>query len=113
MARFILLHFKDDNESELFVSSIREDAAGRVVGIYQDPRHKPCSCNQASGHNVRGWGIHPKYGWWVHQICGRVGELYRASYGRRLHGALGKNLLPVEKTPNSLRNPQDMVTKRK
>lgn len=112
VSRFVLLFFKDDNDADGFLS---DDFAQRVfngkpVGLYQVAPTKSCECRESKGQSTRGWGNHARYGWWIHKSCGRPGTLYRKSYGRRLFGALGNNLFPVDKTPNIMRNPRDMVS---
>lgn len=107
MARFVLLYFKDDKRAEEYVG-VSLFTGARVVGIYQDPRHEPCKC--VGDHDwtkyPRMWKHHSKYGWPLHAVCGRIHKLHRACYGMRMFQVFGRNLLPENETPKSLRNPE-------
>lgn len=106
MARFILLYCKDDKAADLFTHSLEDDQI-RVVGVYQDPTHKPCDC-KGDHTSPRQNRFHSKYGWYVHGGCGRVSKLWRSNYGKRIFQVFGFNLLPREHTPKSLQNPPTM-----
>lgn len=103
MARFVLLYFRDDEAAEEF-TSFSEFKGLRVVGMYRDPHHKPCSCDGRQWKNNRMWAIHKTYGYPVHKACGRISKNWRASYGRRMFGVFGTNLLPLNETPRIFRD---------
>lgn len=106
MAKFVLAWFKDDAEADWFAdNNAPGETTIRVVGIYKDPTHKPCSC--AGDHSsVRQNRFHSRYGWYVHGVCGRVSSLWRPNYGKRLFQVFGMNMLPRNQTPKSLQNPE-------
>jgi hypothetical protein len=99
MSRFVLIWFKEDEDAENYVNSSVFAKGHRVVGMYQDARHKPCSCDNMTWINNRMWGISKKYGWPVHHVCGRVSKTFRESYGRRMFQVFGTNLLDIKETP--------------
>lgn len=110
MAKFVLLHFKDDRAADRFVHNwdptrpIADDQL-RVVGVYKDATHKTCECTGVSDSS-RLYRFHRKYGWYVHGECGRVSKRHRVSYGKRLFTVFGMNMLPRKITPKSLQNPE-------
>jgi hypothetical protein len=76
MAKYVLLHFEDDDEADEFVQRFTDDVEERSrymrVGIYADVRSvykaptKFCSHGGASGPFTKG----RKFGWWVHAVAG-------------------------------------------
>lgn len=107
MSKFVLLYFKDDERADAWVGTSLFGGA-RVVGIYQDPHHKPCSCSDFNpkSNMSRNLRFHTKYGWPLHVKCGRISKWHRNGYGKRLFAALGRNLLSENQTPPQLRNPE-------
>lgn len=107
MARFVLLYFKNDKRAEDYLG-ISLFQGARVVGIYQDPRHEPCSCSDfGPGSNKSRMGdLHRKYGWFIHKKCRRVSKEHRQMYGTRLFQIFGANILATDQTPKLLRNPE-------
>lgn len=99
--RLVLLYFGNPDDAERFIHNTSE----RVVGMYEDPKGKTCTCKNQPAKEW-GYGPHHLYwGWQVHEFCGRAGKWWRRGYGRRLFLALGCNLLPKENTPEIFKTP--------
>lgn len=99
--RIVLLYFGNPDDAERFTHNTSE----RVVGMYEDPKGKVCTCKSQPAKD-HGWGEHHKYwGWQRHSFCGKAGKWWRRGYGRRLFLALGVNLLG-DKAPKIFQSPQ-------
>lgn len=103
MARFVLVYFKDDKAADEFVH-FSEFKGQRVVGVYKDPQHSPCTCGEKQWRSNRMWGINKNFGWPVHKGCGRISPHWRRGYGKRMFQVFGKNLLPLNETPTMFRD---------
>lgn len=100
MPQFVLLYVKRDDALQSLLERYEHgDMPARVVGVYKDPQHKPCSCGSDQWRSTRMWGINKKFGWPIHLGCGRISPSWRAGYGKRMFMVFGRNLLPIEKTP--------------
>jgi hypothetical protein len=102
--RLVLLYFGNPDDAERFVHNTPE----RVVGVYEDPKGKSCTCRSQQGNRTKEFGTgqhHPYWGWQRHSHCGKAGTWWRRNYGRRLFLALGVNLL-MEKAPKIFQSPQ-------
>lgn len=99
--RLVLLYFGDPDRAQEFIDTTDT----RVVGVYEDPKGKVCTC-KLQPQKDWGWGEHhPYWGWQRHAFCGRAGKWWRRGYGRRLFLALGVNLLG-DKAPTIFKSPQ-------
>jgi len=101
--RLVLLYFSTPEAAEDFI----ETADARVVGLYEDPKGKTCTCKSQQNERTKEFGHappHPYWGWQRHR-CGRAGVWWRRNYGRRLFLALGTNLLG-DKAPKIFQSPQ-------
>lgn len=94
MAKFVLLEFDDDKEAELFAmqGGMLAERAGVdtmvVVGIFRKPT-KYCDCKvKGLWSRQDGWTMGRKYGWWVHNRCGRPSK----QWAEGMKGSLGRNL---------------------
>lgn len=102
--RIVLVYFGNPDDAERFVHNTSE----RVVGVYEDPKGKECTCRSQRAGRAKefGWGEqHPYWGWQRHGMCKRAGVWWRRNYGRRLFLALGVNLLG-DKAPKIFQSPQ-------
>lgn len=102
--RLVLLYFGDETKAQGFIDTT--DA--RVVGMYEDPKGKECTCKSQRTERARdfGWGEqHSYWGWQRHSMCQRAGVWWRRNYGRRLFLALGVNLLG-DKAPKIFQSPR-------
>lgn len=100
--RLVLVYFGDPDKAQEFIDTTDT----RVVGVYEDPKGKTCTCRSQPASKDHGWGPHHNYwGWQVHSFCGRAGKWWRRNYGRRLFLALGVNLLG-ENAPTIFKSPQ-------
>lgn len=102
--RLVLLYFSDESKAQEFLDTT--DA--RVVGMYEDPKGKECTCKSQRTARTKdfGWGPqHNYWGWQRHSMCGRAGVWWRRNYGRRLFLSLGVNLLG-DKAPKIFQSPQ-------
>lgn len=104
--RIVLLYFGNPDHAQQFIDS---DPPVRVVGMYEDPKGKECTCNtQRRDSRAKEFGQgdqHSYWGWQRHSMCGRAGVWWRRNYGRRLFLALGVNLLG-DKAPKIFRSPE-------
>ena len=100
MPRFVLLYVKEDDAADHLIERCESgDVIARVVGMYKDPQHSPCSCDNSQWQITRMWGINRNFGWPIHQACGRISPFWRAGYGKRMFQVFGTNLLSLDKTP--------------
>lgn len=100
--RLVLVYFGTPEAADQFVA----ETDVRVVGMYEDPKHRVCTCKMQPAR-VYGTGPHHKFfGWQVHPFCGKAGKWWRRGYGRRLFLALGVNLLDRDKTPAIFQSPE-------
>ena len=100
--RLVLVYFNNPDSADNFV----RDTPERVVGMYEDPKGRSCTCRSEPAKDY-GLGEHHRFfGWQIHHFCGKAGKWWRRGYGRRLFLALGVNLLPRENTPEIFRSPE-------
>jgi hypothetical protein len=104
MVMSVLVEFADDAKAKAFVEKINgayealpEDPPRKIraVGIWKIPT-KHCECStQGVKMNISGYTRGKKYGWWVHNICGRPSRFWtKARDVGLLWDGLGRNLLP-------------------
>jgi len=101
--RIVLVYFSNPTDADNFVAFTKE----RVVGVYEDPKGKTCTCKSQQNERTKEFGNgpqHPYWGWQRHR-CGRAGVWWRRNYGKRLFLALGTNLLG-DQAPKIFQPPQ-------
>lgn len=104
--RMVLLYFSTPAAAEDFLNVATHLEAGRVVGMYEDPKHRSCTCKSQPPRDYGNGPHHKFFGWQVHPFCGKAGKWWRRGYGRRLFLALGVNLLDRDKTPTIFQSPE-------
>jgi hypothetical protein len=111
MVMAVLIEFADDAKAKAFVEKVNggyhaiEDDGPDVengvrpprfvVGIWKIPT-KFCTCaSEGVRMKIQGYTRGKKFGWWVHNICGKPSQFWvKARDVGLLWDGLGKNLLP-------------------
>lgn len=108
MARYVLLSFDSNNEADEFINAVSVEGGIFFMGKDTHFKHidpektfvrglwaKPtqfCECS-GSGAKREGYARGQKFGWWVHNACGKPTKGW--ARGDHYYPALGKNMLPV------------------
>lgn len=110
MARYVLLAFDNNKEADEFINAVGIE--GGIFFVGADTHFKNinpektfvrglwarptqfCECG-GSGKMRQGYARGAKFGWWVHNACGKPTKGW--ANGDHYYPALGKNLLPVSK----------------
>lgn len=101
--RFVILYFGDEERAQRYVDTTERN----VVGMYEDPKDKVCTCRSQQNSRTRDFGQGPRHnywGWQKHAGCGKAGTWWRRNIGKRLFLALGVNLLG-DKAPKMMQSP--------